>query len=168
MWRIRIGSFAIAAAIALLTVPIAAAKKAADKTLGPPSAPVPIQVINGKKAFISYRESDADPGAPDLTYNEFYALMKSWGKYELVPAPADADLIFEIRFVSGLSDSQLCLSIVDPKTHVVLWPFIQHVEGSSRETARRKKFDEAMSDLVDDLKSVTTPPAPANDAPANK
>ena len=71
--------------------------------------------------------------------------MKSWGKYELVTAPADADLVFEIRYVSGFSDSQLCLSIVDPKTHFVLWPFIQHVQSSSRETARRKNFDQAMT-----------------------
>ena len=85
--------------------------------------------------------------------------MKSWGKYELTPAPADADLVFEIRFASGISDSQLCLSIVDPKTHVVLWPFIQHVQSSSRETARRKNFDQAMSDLVDDVKKVTSSPA---------
>ena len=140
-------------ALAFVTLPIATASKASD----PPSAPVPAQVLTGKKAFISYRESDADPGARDLTYNAFYSLMKSWGKYELVPAPADADLVFEIRFISGISDSQLCLSIVDPKTHFVLWPFIQHVPSSSRETARRKKFDEAMADLVDDVKRVTTP-----------
>jgi hypothetical protein len=83
--------------------------------------------------------------------------MKSWRKHELVQGPADADLVFEIRYVSGLSDSQLCLSIVDPKTHLVLWPLIQHVQSSSRETARRKKFDQAMTDLVDDVKKVTTP-----------
>ena len=117
----------------------------------------PMQVLTGKRVFISYRESDADPGAPNLTYNEFYALMKSWRKYELVQGPADADLVFEIRYVSGLSDSQLCLSIVDPKTHFVLWPFIQHVQSSSRETARRKNFDQAMTDLVDDVRKVTTP-----------
>jgi len=147
--------FCIAAAMTLLTVPIAEAKKGPELA----SAPIPIQVLTGKRVFISYRESDADPGAPDLTYNEFYLLMKSWGKYELASAPADADLVFEIRFVSGISDSQLCLSIVDPKTHVVLWPFIQHVQSSSRETARRKNFDQAMSDLVDDVKKVTTAPA---------
>jgi len=144
--------FCIAAAMTLLTVPIAEAKKGPELA----SAPIPIQVLTGKRVFISYRESDADPGAPDLTYNEFYLLMKSWGKYELASAPADADLVFEIRFVSGISDSQLCLSIVDPKTHVVLWPFIQHVQSSSRETARRKNFDQAMADLVGDVKKVTT------------
>lgn len=146
--------FCIAAA-ALAMVPSAAAKKPAEFGV----APIPVQVTTAKKVFISYRESDADPGAPDLTYNELYALIKDWGKYELVAAPSDADLVFEIRYISGISDSQLCLSIVDPKTHIVLWPFIQHVQNSSRETSRRKSFDAAMSDLITDLKRITTPTA---------
>lgn len=132
----------------------------AEKTPDPAPGPVPLQVITGKKAFVSNGESDADPGAPNLTYNEFYALMKSWGKYELTTAPADADLIFEIRYISGITDAQLRLSIVDPKTHVVLWPFVQHVQGSGREKGRRKNFDSAMSDLVDDVKRVTTSATP--------
>ncbi len=154
----RIGTFGITSVIALLTLPLATAKKPPDT----PSAPIPAQVLTAKKIFISYGESDADPGAPDLTYHEFYGLMKSWGKYELAAAPADADLVFEIRFLSGISDSQLRLSIVDPKTHFVLWPFIQHVQSSSRETARRKNFDEAMSDLVEDVKRVTSQLVAAN------
>ncbi len=82
MWRITgIRSLSIAAAIALLTVPIAEAKKAPEPTAGP----IPLQVLTGKRVFISYRETDAGPGAPDLTYNQFYALMKSWGKYERLP-----------------------------------------------------------------------------------
>jgi hypothetical protein len=132
----------------------------AEKRPDPAPGPIPVQVLNGKKVFISYKESDADPGAPNLTYNEFYALMKSWGKYELTGAPADADLIFEIAYISGITDSQLRMSIVDSRTHVVLWPFVQHVEGSGREKGRRKNFDSAMSDLVDDLKKVTTPATP--------
>lgn len=155
----RTGTFWIMAVMALLmVVPFATAKKPLETT----SAPIPVQVLTAKKVFISYGESDADPGAPDLTYNEFYAMMKNWGKYELVSSPADSDLVFEIRFLSGISDSQLRLSIVDPKTHIVLWPFIQHVESSSRETARRQKFYEAMADLVEDLKKVTSQPVSAS------
>lgn len=128
----------------------------ASKPAQPSAAPIPIQITTAKKVFISYREGDADPGAPNLTYNEFYALMKAWGKYELMKAPLDADLVFEIRYVSGVSDTQLVLTIVDPKTHIVLWPFVQHVEHSSRESGRRKKFDEAMEDLIGDLKKLTS------------
>lgn len=144
--------FCIAAA-ALTIVPSVAAKKPSE--FG--AAPIPVQVTTAKKVFVSYRERDADPGAPDLTYNEFYALIKDWGKYELVAAPSDADLVFEIRYMSGISDSQLCLSIVDPKMHIVLWPFVQHVQSSSRETPRRKNFDDAMGDLITDLKRLAIP-----------
>ncbi|MBI3476317.1 MAG: hypothetical protein HY010_11330 [Acidobacteria bacterium] len=150
---VRAGIICLGFMVASLAVPIAGAKQGPEY----PRGPIPVQVTAGKKVFISYMESDADPGSLDLTYHEFYALVKSWGKYELVPAPADADLVFQIRYVSGITDSQLLMSIVDPKTHVVLWPFVQHVEGSSREKGRRKKFDAAMSDLVNDLKTVTTP-----------
>jgi len=155
----KTGAFWITAVMAfLIVVPFATAKKPPETT----PVPIPVQVLTAKKVFISYGESDADPGAPDLTYNEFYAMMKSWGKYELVSAPADSDLVFEVRYLSGISDSQLRLSIVDPKTHIVLWPFVQHVESSSRETARRQKFYEAMADLVEDVKKVTSQPVPAN------
>ena len=132
----------------------------AEKTPDFPPGPVPTQILTGKKVFISYKESDADPGAPNLTYNEFYSLMKTWGRYELVGAPADADLIFEIAYISGITDAQIRLSIVDPKTHVVLWPFVQHVESSAREKGRRKKFDSSMEDLIDDLKKIAAPSAP--------
>lgn len=140
-----------------LIAPIATAKKLPE----PAPAPIPAQLATGKRVFISYLESDADPTVPDLTYNEFYALMKDWNKYELTLTPADADLVFEVRFISGISDSQIRLSVVDPKTHFVLWPFVQHVQNSARETAQRKKFDEAMGDLIEDVKKVTAPhPAP--------
>lgn len=86
--------FCIAAA-ALTFVPSVAAKKPSQFD----AAPIPVQVKMAKKLFIFYRESDADPGAPDLTYNEFYALIKDWGKYELVAAPSHADLVFEIRYI---------------------------------------------------------------------
>jgi hypothetical protein len=153
MWRFRgMSVFCLAIVTAALCGSWAESKKDAG-----PAGPIPVQLTTAKKVFISYLESDADPGAPNLTYNEFYALVKAWGKYELVTSPADADLVFEIRYLSGLSDSQLRLSIVDAKTHFVLWPFIQHVQSSSRETSRRKNFDGAMSDLVEEVKRVTAP-----------
>ena len=71
----RMGILGITFAMSVLSVPLANAKKAPDE----PSAPVPTQVLNGRRIFISYGERDADPGAPNLTYNEFYALMKTWG-----------------------------------------------------------------------------------------
>src|SRR5258708_28123584 len=38
-------------------------------------------------------------GGPDCAYNEFYAAMKDWGRFRLVPAPGGSDLIVEIQYV---------------------------------------------------------------------
>jgi hypothetical protein len=168
----------ITAAIALLTAPIAGAQAASD----PAPAPIPIQILTGKKLFISNGENTAVTGVPNLTYNEFYASMKSWGKYELVPAPADADLVFEIRFVAlpgqatviggGSIPSedhlQLRLVILDPKSHVVLWAFNKGVAGANRPATARKNYDQAMANLVNDLKQLIAPPATQPDASANR
>jgi hypothetical protein len=136
-----------------------------------PAAPIPAQILTGKKAFISNGESTAATGIPNLTYNEFYAAMKTWGRYELVATPADADLVFEIRFVapagpvnvmggSGGSAAapQFRLLILDPKSRVVLWPFSEHVENALRAATARKNFEEAMSNLVEDVKKLVAGP----------
>jgi hypothetical protein len=156
---IRIGTFGLISTIALLTIPIAGAQTSSD----PPPAPIPIQILSCKKAFISNGESTGEPafGVRDLSYNQFYASMKSWGKYELVSAPADADLVFEIHF-----GPPLVLAILDPKTHIVLWSLIERVEPWSRASTGRKNYDQAMAALVDDVKRLTTPPGTATDAAA--
>jgi hypothetical protein len=147
----RIGTIWIAA-IALLAVPIAAAKNAAD----PPAAPIPTQLLTGKKVFISNSESTADVifRVPNLTYNALYEHMKNWGGYELVSAPADADLVLNINFVDSLGP-QLRLVVLDPKTHVVLWTFAEQVQPWNRQSTGRKNFDQAMATLVDDVRSLT-------------
>src|ERR1700723_3799054 len=77
-----------------------------------PSAPVPAQLITAGKIFISNAGGDIDPntrrlgeflGLPIRPYNEFYSAMKSWGRYQIVSTPSDADLIFEISFSVSLA-----------------------------------------------------------------
>lgn len=59
-------------AIALLTVPMAGAKPATE----PAPGPIPVQILTGEKVFISNGESNAETAVPNLTYNEFYALIR--------------------------------------------------------------------------------------------
>ena len=69
-----------------------------------PPAPVPPLILAAKKVFIANGGGDESlfdmpqySGGPDRLYNEFYASMKSWGRYELVSSPGEADLVFEVR-----------------------------------------------------------------------
>ena len=69
-------------------------------------APVPALLLDAKRVFISNARADSGlfphpfTGDPDRAYNEFYAGVLSWGRYELVTSPAEADLVFEIRLMA--------------------------------------------------------------------
>ena len=138
----------------------------------PPPAPVPAQISAASKIFISNGGGNrletlgdtAFNGGPDRPYNEFYAAMKTWGRYQLVSSPSDADLVLEISW--ALNDigwrtpdptaGQLRLVVVDPKTHVVLWTIKEYVRGAALLGNRDKNFDSAMNTAVERLKALTT------------
>jgi hypothetical protein len=140
-----------------------------------PSAPVPAQLVTAGKIFISNAGGDIDPntkqlgefvGLPIRPYNDFYAAMKSWGRYQIVAAPSDADLVFEISFSvsfigGGGADAKFHLVIVDPKTHVTLWAFTEYVETAILASNREKHFQQGMESTVADAKSLSTFSAPA-------
>lgn len=137
------------------------------------TAPLPSQVLTGKKVFISNvpgmlfltpRTAEDDPYRP---YNQFYASMKNWGYYELVSVPADADLILEINLAdrptlgdavhlaSSLRLAYLDLTVRDPKTQVILWWFSERVQGANRSATGDKNYNQAITNLVNDLKKMT-------------
>jgi hypothetical protein len=125
----------------------------------PPQAPVPTQILAAKKVFISNGGEDTwlnyDPKHdPTLTYNEFYADIRSWGKYELVSSPTDADVVFKIHLVVQEHATRLQLLILDPKSHITLWTLNQLANGANRNASTRKNFDKAMDSLVATVKNL--------------
>ena len=141
-------------------------------------APIPAQISTAKRVFIANAGGD-DPGVveplfsggPDRAYNQFYAAMKSSGRYELVGSPAEADLLFEIRFTvipdrrptgfwssngSGYAnDAVFRLEIRDPKMNALLWAYNQHMEWAILESNRNKNFDLALARIVTDVAGLT-------------
>jgi len=137
-----------------------------------PAAPVPAQIGRAKKVFISNAGEEAIfrlpkdaiySGGPNRAYNEFYAAMKSWGRFELVSAPTDADLVFEIGFSDQYQGpmlvSQFKLVAVDPKTHVALWTIYKYVEPAGMAKNREKNYELAITALMEDVKNLVAPPA---------
>jgi hypothetical protein len=146
----------------------------AEQSKGLAPAPVPPQIAAVQKVFISNAGgSSLDAvldetifnGGPDRPYNQFYAAMKSWGRYELVSSPTDADLVLEISW--SLTDTglrlpvlgQLRLVIIDPKTHITLWNITEYVQGAMLLGNRDKNFDQAMTTVVNRLKILAVPTA---------
>jgi hypothetical protein len=132
-------------------------------------APVPAPIIHAKTVFISNSGSECNPfgwepltGGADKPYDKFYDAVKNWGRYEVVSAPGEADLVFEIHFScppffeekTTRADPQLRLMILDPKTHILLWAFTEHMNAAWRKGNRDKNFDEALDKVVNSLKTL--------------
>lgn len=150
-------------ALALLSTPFLAAQQAKE------AAPLPVQIAAAKRIFISNGGVDGNSleafrrtGGSDQPYNQFYNAMKGWGRYELVAAPADADLVLEIRFAAPLTGCdkicsyapQLGLTILDAKTHFTLWTLIEPVDGAFRKATWEKNFSKGMTNLMDDMRKL--------------
>ena len=101
-------------------------------------------------------------GRSDRIYRQFYAAMKNWGRYELVSAPADADLVFEVGLEFNASGmrvpeiGRLRLDIRDPRSNVLLWGLTQYVRVAILKEHRDKNLDQAMGAIVDGLKDLVT------------
>ncbi|PYU49599.1 MAG: hypothetical protein DMG48_16335 [Acidobacteria bacterium] len=170
----------VCAAFAMACVPVVGLRAQNQKELLP--APLPRQIFTAHKVFVSNAGGDTlgdYSGGPDRAYNQFYGALKGWGRYELVAAPGDAELVFEISFampivgenVSGgngttvssspVKDPQFRLAIVDLKTQVLLWTFTEHVQPALLQMNRDKNFDHAMAALVNDVRNVAGQPGPA-------
>jgi len=137
-------------------------------------APIPTQITSAKKVFIANAGGD-DPGIPDplfsggtdRAYNQFYGAMKNAAHYELEGSPAEADLLFEIRFTvipdkrptglwggNGSADSYDAIfrvEIRDPKMNALLWAFNEHMAWAALRGNRDKNFDEACARIVTDV-----------------
>ena len=141
-----------------------------------PAAPIPSQILAAKKVFISNAGGELYPGfwsgGPYRAYNEFYAVIKNWGQYELVAAPADADLVLQISYAdpimlvasgSSINFPQFRLALIDPKAHIVLWTINEQARAmGGLQKSRDKEFENALNKLVDDLKALVAQPAAAS------
>jgi hypothetical protein len=169
---------AIKLRVLCLTVAILAfaSVSSAQQSKGAAPAPVPPQMAAAQTVFIANAggasldtviDQTVFDGGPDRPYNDFYAAMKSWGRYQIVSSPASADLVFEISWV--LSDTglklpvlgQLRLLIIDPKTHVTLWNITEYVRGALLLGNRDKNFVSAMNTVVSRVKPLASPTSTA-------
>ena len=144
-------------------------------------APLPSQIVAGRKVFISNAGGDSRNiynGGPDRLYNQFHAAIKNWGRYELVGSPAESDLVLEVSLANPFvgegvpggggqgvgrsrSDPQFRLVILDPGTRVTLWVLTEHIEPALLQGNRDKNFDQAVNNLFNDLRNIAGQPVAA-------
>lgn len=137
-------------------------------------APAPPLLMSAKTVFISNAGADSGlfphpfSGDPDRAYNEFYADVVSWGRYQLVASPDQADLVFELQLMApsgpsnadkskGASDPlpMVRLVIYDRPTHYVLWALTESIGPAALQKTHDRNFDEAVASLVLDAGRLT-------------
>ena len=157
--------------LVLATTPLAAQAGSAVAV-----APVPEQIASAKKVFISNAGLDGMSlaafrklGDRNEPYNLFYGAMKAWGRYELTNSPADAELVYELRFTAPLVgvdpevvEAQFGLVILDAKTHFILWALNEPVGGAFRKGTFVKNVNTGIATLMTDVKQLASPPATAS------
>ena len=164
-------AFSVSVCLLILATASAQAAQGGDT----PPAPVPTAIFTAKRVFISNAGADSGlfphpfSGAPDRAYNEFYGFMQGWGRYEIVSAPAAADLVFELQLMApngpsnankqkGASDPlpMFRLVIYDAKTRFVLWALTESIDEAYVQKTHDRNFDESLGMLVGDLKQVVS------------
>jgi hypothetical protein len=131
-----------------------------------PHSPLPGAIRDAKKVLLT------TGGAGDLAIDAFYSAMQSWGKYEIVGSPDDADLIVELTFrvrcdrnwlhdetVGAPRDGRrysllmlTTLTVFDAKSNRSLW---SAVEGGKLALTQKNREKDAMNlaqELVEELK----------------
>lgn len=156
--------------VALTTALIAVPLLSCQETKQPVAAPVPAQIAAARRVFISNGGADLTAqatfkrgGEPDQAYNHFYSAMQSWGHYEIVSTPGEADVVLEISFTAptywdgnaSIYQPQFGLNIFDAKTHFLLWSLSEPVEGAFRKATWVKNFDHGLDNVMDDLKKLS-------------
>lgn len=122
-------------------------------------APVPAQILNAKRVFIS----NAPPTRPELAltiysggpyraYDQFYAAMKTWGRFQVMGSPRDADLVFEV----AQNSRDLRLVIVDPQSHLPLWWFDELLSMGTHRKDSDELYDRVMVKLVRDVQDLVS------------
>ena len=151
--------------ILLTALTSASAGLSAEERKASATAPLPTQLTTARRVFVS--NGGDDPHFKGLglgrSYNQFYAAMKEWGRYELVSPPTEADVVLEVQLASQLEQfgndlrivPLLRLAILDPKTHTTLWVFTEELEIHGFVGAHQDaKFDNAMARIVSDVKGL--------------
>jgi hypothetical protein len=133
------------------------------------TAPLPTQLTTASKVFIS-NAGEQDNIDCLRAYNEFYAGIAASNYLQPILTPSDADLILELRYVvqvgstdvskgsgSSAEARQFRLTVIDPKTHVILWTVVENENSAIFQSNRNKNLDDAVNKLVDDVKNLIGP-----------
>jgi len=166
------GIAAVLSLVLLPTQPAHAQINAGTQATQQANAPVPTQIAAAHTIFLTNSGADANfPVDETQAYNDVYAAFQSWGHYQFVTSPAQADLIFQLHDIApitdvtggrggvySLSSPAFQLNIIDPKTNVALWTVTSPVNVAGNKSSRAHWFALSVTNLVSRVKVLANVP----------
>ena len=136
----------------------------------PPQAPLPAGLTSARKLFLG-NAGDQENADCLRAYNDLYADIAKLHRFELLAAPAGADLILEMHYeftpgqTAGHDDPRrFRVLIIDPGTHVVLWSLTERTNYAALQKNRDKNLDEMVDHLAADFSSLSAAQPPNNNS----
>jgi hypothetical protein len=142
------------------------------------SAPVPSQIQQAQTIFLT--NSGSDPNFPvDATkaYNDIYAALQTWGRYKLVNAPDQADLVFQLKGIAPITDVSgnrsgvysvtspaFQITILDPKSNIALWTITSPVTVTGKNQVLARWVSISETNLVSRIKVVAGQPLSSDES----
>lgn len=138
--------------------------------------PVPSQLATAHTVFLASAGAPGSGGdekpIAEMVYTTFYNALSAAHRYQLVDAPATADLSMTIGARSGIdvtngnsSDrAYLHLEIYDIKTHTLVWAIDEGLQGAYREKTFQHNVDTSVAALIDDLNNLANGKLPGDAA----
>jgi hypothetical protein len=148
-----------------------------------PEAPLPAAIVHARKAFLLNGQTTAQDLTKNgnmLAFDTLFADVKSWGKYELVDSPRDAEIVIELQY-RPYSEGSRSFGVYNPSSNTVqthsvamagadfalviyeaaskepLWS-VSDACGSARSARnQQKEVIKSIDRLVEGLKTRTTP-----------
>gem|GEM_PF-803001 len=138
----------------------------------PLQAPVPAQIAAAHTIFLVNNGADANfPTSADTAYSDVYTALQTWGHFQLVTSPDQADLVFQLRDIApitgvygdragtyAINSPAFQLAIKDPKTNVTLWTITSPAELAGRRASRERWLNIAVTNLVSRVKVLANQP----------
>jgi len=146
--------------------------QAAPAVATSPNAPVPAQIAAAHTVFVANTGADDNfPGDATQSYNSVYAALQAWGHYQLVSAPEQADLVFQLRdlapitnvtgnhgVVYSLASPAFQLTILDAKSNVALWTITSPVNLAGKKQILARWQAISVTNLISRIKILANQP----------
>ena len=165
-----------AALTTLILLPTQLTLTAAAQAPTPPQAPAPAPlppaptlIASAHKIFL--QNAGAAPNFPidqAHAYESIYAALQSWGRYQLVPSAAEADLVFALHDVAPITNvvgndagtytlhtPAFQLNILDAHTGVNIWTITSPVMLEGRGKTYERWVNVSITNLISRIKVLS-------------